>query len=129
MKRHSDVTSSRRKCRKAHFAAPSGDRRVIMSATLSKELRDKHSIRSLPIRRDDEVKVLQGTHKNHEGKIVEVRRKKFAIMINGLQREKANGNSVFIPVHPSNVELVRLRMTQNRQQTIERKAAGRAASQ
>ncbi|KAF9957695.1 hypothetical protein BGZ70_009430, partial [Mortierella alpina] len=35
--------SSRRKSRKAHFSAPSDLRRKIMSASLSKELREKHS--------------------------------------------------------------------------------------
>jgi hypothetical protein len=40
-----DVTSSRRKCRKAHFSAPSHIRQKIMSSPLSKELREKHSVR------------------------------------------------------------------------------------
>jgi ribosomal protein uL24 len=39
-----DVSSSRRKCRKAHFSATSDLRRKIMSAPLSKELREKHSV-------------------------------------------------------------------------------------
>ena len=49
------VTISRRKQRKAHFTAPSSVRRVIMSAPLSKELRAKYNVRSLPLRKDDEV--------------------------------------------------------------------------
>ncbi len=51
------VTSSRRKNRKAHFNAPSHLRRRIMSAPLSKDLRQKHGVRSMPIRKDDEVQV------------------------------------------------------------------------
>lgn len=39
------VSSSRRKSRKAHFNAPSSVRRVIMSAPLSKELREKYNVR------------------------------------------------------------------------------------
>jgi len=31
-----------------------------MSATLSKELRSKHKVRSLPVRKDDEVSILKG---------------------------------------------------------------------
>lgn len=41
------VASSRRKSRKAHFSAPSSERRVIMSAPLSKELREKHNVRTV----------------------------------------------------------------------------------
>ena len=40
-----DVTSSRSKQRKAHFTAPSHERRKIMSASLSKELREKYNVR------------------------------------------------------------------------------------
>lgn len=39
--------SSRRKSRKAHFSAPSSVRRTIMSAPLSKELREKHNVGTL----------------------------------------------------------------------------------
>ena len=39
-----DISSSRRKSRKAHFSAPSSVRRKIMSSSLSKELRNKHTV-------------------------------------------------------------------------------------
>lgn len=39
------IHSSRRKSRKAHFSAPSSVRRNIMSAPLSKELREKYNVR------------------------------------------------------------------------------------
>ncbi|BAD61308.1 putative ribosomal protein L26 [Oryza sativa Japonica Group] len=63
MKRNPRVTSSRRKCRKAHFTAPSSVRRVLMSAALSSELRHKYNVRSIPIRKDDEVQVVRGSYK------------------------------------------------------------------
>jgi hypothetical protein len=40
-----DLSSSRSKSRAAHFKAGSGQRRVIMSAPLSKELREKYNVR------------------------------------------------------------------------------------
>jgi len=58
MKFNKAVSGSRRKNRKRHFNAPSHIRRKIMSAPLSKELRQKHSVRSIPIRKDDEVQVI-----------------------------------------------------------------------
>jgi len=57
MKLNSAQTSSRRKNRKRHFNAPSHVRRVLMSAPLSKELRVKYNVRSMPLRKDDEVQV------------------------------------------------------------------------
>lgn len=57
MKFNKLVSSSRRKNRKRHFTAPSHIRRKIMSAPLSKELRKKYGVRSIPVRKDDEVMV------------------------------------------------------------------------
>lgn len=34
-----------------------------MSSPLSQELRTKHGVRSIPIRKDDEVTVVRGTYK------------------------------------------------------------------
>ena len=45
MKFAKTVSSSRRKCRKAHFSAPSSERRKIMSCPLSSELKQKYSVR------------------------------------------------------------------------------------
>jgi hypothetical protein len=57
MKFNPFVTSDRSKSRKRHFNAPSHIHRKIMSSPLSKELRQKYNVRSMPIRKDDEVQV------------------------------------------------------------------------
>jgi large subunit ribosomal protein L26e len=92
-----DVASSRRKNRKAHFTAPSSKRRVILSAPLSKELRKKYGVRSLPIRKQDEVVVDRGTQKGKEGKVTKVYRRKFIIQIEKLSKDKANGMLIAPP--------------------------------
>ncbi len=66
MKLNKNVTSSRRKQRKRHFSAPSHVRRRLMSAPLSKELRQKYGVRSMPIRKDDEVQVVRGHYKGQQ---------------------------------------------------------------
>lgn len=62
-----------------------------------------YQVRSLPIRKDDEVTVVRGTYKNREGKVTAVYRKKFVIHIDRINREKANGASVNVGIHPSKV--------------------------
>ena len=62
MKFNKLVSSSRRKNRKRHFNAPSHIRRKLMSSPLSKELRQKYNVRSIPIRKDDEVQVMGGRY-------------------------------------------------------------------
>ncbi|KAK1789329.1 hypothetical protein P4O66_015269 [Electrophorus voltai] len=102
MKINPFVTSSRRKNRKRHFNAPSHIRRKIMSSPLSKELRQKYNVRSMPIRKDDEVQVVRGHYKGQQiGKVVQVYRKKYVIYIERVQREKANGTTVHVGIHPS----------------------------
>ncbi|KAJ1509496.1 60S ribosomal protein L26 [Coelomomyces lativittatus] len=91
MKRSKHVTSSRRKNRKAHFTAPSGVRRILMSAPLSKELRQKYKTRSMPIRKDDEVRVVRGSFQGREGKVLKSYRKKYIIHIENVNRERVNG--------------------------------------
>ncbi|EPZ31907.1 ribosomal protein L24 [Rozella allomycis CSF55] len=121
MKFSSDVSSSRRKSRKAHFTAPSSVRRVIMSAPLSKELREKYNVRSMPIRKDDEVLIVRGSRKGVEGKVTTCYRRKFVIHIERVQREKANGQSVSVGIHPSNVVITKLKMDKDRQNLLDRK--------
>ena len=121
-----DVTSSRRKCRKAHFTAPSSKRRVIMSASLSKELRKKYNVRAIPVRKDDEVRVVRGSFKDHEGKVVSVYRKRWVIHIDKLVRDKDNGQQVQVGVDPSKVQVTKLKLNNNRNQILARKSNQRA---
>ena len=112
---------SRRKARRAHFQAPSHVRRILMSAPLSKELRAKYNVRSMPVRKDDEVRVKRGGFKGREGKVTAAYRLKWVIHVDKVQREKANGATVPVGVHPSNVEITKLKLTANRKRILERK--------
>lgn len=121
MKFNPDVSSSRRKSRKAHFSAPSSVRRKIMSSPLSKELRTKYSVRSLPIRKDDEVRIVRGKYKDREGKVTQVYRKKWVIHVDRVQRDKSNGASVPIGIHPSKVVITTIKLDKDRRATLDRK--------
>jgi len=124
MKTHTSVTSSRRKNRLAHFSAPSHLRYKIMSAALSKELKQKYGVNALPIRRDDEVTVVRGGSKDSKGKVAQVYRKKFVLYIEKLTKTRTNGATIKVPVHPSNVVITKLKLTPDRQTLINRKTAG-----
>ncbi|KAK8608832.1 hypothetical protein V6N13_024244 [Hibiscus sabdariffa] len=128
MKYNPRVSSSRRKSRKAHFTAPSSVRRVLMSAPLSTDLRSKYNVRSMPVRKDDEVQVVRGTYKGREGKVVQVYRRKWVIHIERITREKVNGSTVNVGVNPSKVVITKLRLDKDRKSLLDRKAKGRAAA-
>jgi len=93
-----------------------------MSAPLSKELRKKHNVRAVPIRKDDEVQVVRGTHKGRDGKVTQVYRKKWIIHIEKLTREKANGATVNLGFHPSKVVITKLKIDRDREALLARRA-------
>ncbi|KAK7810700.1 hypothetical protein U0070_013751 [Myodes glareolus] len=72
------------------------------------ELRQKYNVRSMPIRKDDEVQ-----------------RKKYVIYIERVQREKANGTTVHVGIHPSKVVITRLKLDKDHKKILERKAKSR----
>ncbi|URE26959.1 Di-glucose binding within endoplasmic reticulum, partial [Musa troglodytarum] len=127
MKYNPRVSSSRRKSRKAHFTAPSSVRRVLMSAPLSADLRNKYNVRSAPVRKDDEVQVVRGTFKGREGKVVQVYRRKWVIHVERITREKVNGATVNVGINPSKVVITKLKLDKDRKALLDRKARGRAA--
>merc|ERR1712195_260165 len=114
MKYAAGVASSRRKSRKAHFSAPSSVRRKIMSAHLNKELSHKHHVKAMPIR-------------GREGKVIQVYRKKYVIHIERVTREKSNGSTVNVGIHPSNVVITKLKLDKDRRSILERKNTQKAA--
>ncbi|KAH7648574.1 hypothetical protein FG379_000599 [Cryptosporidium bovis] len=121
MKIKKDVSSSASKCRKNHFATTSTQRRELMSSPLSKELRQKYNVRSLPIRKGDEVMVIRGSSHDYEGTVTCVRRKKFVINVERITRNKTNGETVPIGIHPSNVVITKLKLNKDRRDLLSRK--------
>ncbi|KAF7792969.1 hypothetical protein EIP86_004074 [Pleurotus ostreatoroseus] len=121
MKYNADVSSSRRKARKAHFSAPSSIRRKIMSSALAKDLRAKYNARSLPIRKDDEVRIVRGKYKGREGKVTQVYRKKWVIHVDRVQRDKSNGSTTPIGIHPSKVVITSIKLDKDRRAILDRK--------
>merc|ERR1711998_628948 len=121
MKLDPNVSSARRKARKAHFNASSSARRVIMSAALSSDLRSKHHVRSMPVRKDDEVSVVRGTYKGREGKVIQCYRKKWVIHVERITREKASGATVQVGIHPSKCVITKLKLDKDRKSILDRK--------
>jgi len=122
MKRH-QIASKRRAQRKLQLGAPSSVKRKLMSSHLSKSLKEQYKIRSLPIKRGDEVKILKGKAKGKTGKVVQVYRKRNVIYVDKVQRDKQNGQTVFLPIKPSYCLIEKLLINKDRTKTIEKRAA------
>ncbi|XP_043741102.1 60S ribosomal protein L26-like [Cervus elaphus] len=126
MKFNPFVTSDGSENRKRHFSAPSHIRRKIISSPLSKELRQKYNVRSMPIRKDDEVQGVRGHYKGQQtGKVAQVYRKKYGIYTERVQWEKADGTTVHVGIHPSKLVTTRLKLDKDGKKILERKAKSR----
>lgn len=92
-----------RKQRKYLHNLPLHLQNKMMSAHLSKELRDKYEKRSIPIKKSDEVKVMRGKFKGRQGKIIQVQVQKRRVAVENIQRSKTDGTKVPVWFHPSSL--------------------------
>jgi large subunit ribosomal protein L24 len=110
------------KQRKMLFQAPAHIRYKLFAAPLSPELKASQAVKALPVRSGDSVRIMRGEHKGFEGKITRVNRKEYRIYVEGLTREKVDGTTIFVPVHPSKVIITRLNLEDKwRKKILERK--------
>jgi len=99
-----------RKQRKMLYNAPAHKRHKLMAAPLSKELATSKGAKTLPVRKGDTVRIQRGDHKGFEGKVSRVDLKEYRIYLEGLTREKTDGTNIFLPIHPSKVQIRNLNL-------------------
>ncbi len=113
MKKYSaswNSSRSKRKQRKWRFQSPLHIKHKLMSSQLSEELRTKHKIKSLPVRKDDEVKIMRGKFRGKTGKIKNVQMKKTRVNIEKMQTQKKDGTKIDVWFHPSNLQIINLNL-------------------
>lgn len=109
------------KQRRHLYNAPLHKRRKWIAAHLEENLLLKYDKRSIPVIKGDTVRVMRGSFRGHEDKIARVNVKKRSLEIEGITMAKANGNKIAKPIHPSNVLITKLNLTDKwRRKTIER---------
>ncbi|NPA47610.1 MAG: 50S ribosomal protein L24 [Thermococci archaeon] len=114
-----------KKQRKFLYNAPLHLRHKMMSAHLSRELREKYGFRSIPVRKGDKVRIVRGSPEivGKEGKIAEVDLKHYRVYVEGVTRKKVDGTEIFRPIHPSNLIVIDLDMSDEiRSKIIERRS-------
>ena len=110
------------KQRKRFFQAPDHIRHRCFTASLSPELRASHDVNALPIRKGDTVRIMRGDHEGFEGKVNQVDTRKYRVYVEGLTREKVDGTTIFLSVHPSKIMITDLTLEDKwRKQVLERK--------
>jgi large subunit ribosomal protein L24 len=112
------------KQRKNLFNAPAHIRHKQMAAPLSRELSASKGAKTLPVRKGDTVRIMRGDNKGFEGKVSRVDLKRYCLYMEGLTREKVDGTNIFLPIHPSKVEIRNLNLDDKyRKEILARKVA------
>jgi large subunit ribosomal protein L24 len=110
------------KQRKAQAHAPQHRRREMMSAHLDEDLMLEYDRRSMAIRTGDQVEIMRGDFAGHEGEVLEIDYDDQYVEVDGAVNRSADGSQVARPIHPSNVRITELDLTDPRRRAkIERK--------
>ena len=63
------------------------------------------------------MRIVRGKYKGREGKVTQVYRKKWVIHVERVQRDKSNGATSSIGIHPSNVVITTIKLDKDRSAT------------
>ena len=115
-------TKNPKKQRKRLFNAPAHMRHKLMAAPLSPELFAQRGVKALPVRKGDSVRIMRGDHKGFDGKVSRVDLRHYRVFLEGLTREKVDGTTVFVALHPSKIMIKTLNLDDKlRKAVLERK--------
>jgi large subunit ribosomal protein L24 len=103
-----------RRQRKYKEEAPLHIKHKFLSAPLSKELRKKYGMRSLPVRTGDEVNIMRGTFASKKAKVLEVQVSKGRVTLDGITRKKADGTKLNVYFNPSKLQIIALKLDDSR---------------
>lgn len=110
-----------RKQRENLFNAPLHQKRKWIASHLEENLLLKYDKRAVPVIKGDTVKIMRGNFKGHEEKVAKVNVKERTIEIEGITTTKAKGDKIARPIHPSNVIITKLNLTDKwRRKKLER---------
>jgi large subunit ribosomal protein L24 len=73
------------------------------------------------IKKGDLVRIMRGQFRETEGKVVNVSYKKGVVYLDNTSVTKADGKEASVPIHPSNLMLVKLELDEERTTLIESK--------
>jgi large subunit ribosomal protein L24 len=103
-----------RKQRKYVRFAPLHIRRKLIASHLSDELRKQYGVRSLPVRKGDEVAVMRGKFRKRGGKITRVDTEKYMVYVEGVVVKRTDGTERQAGLHASNLLLTKLSLDDKR---------------
>jgi large subunit ribosomal protein L24 len=94
------------KTRSDYYNMPMHKRSKAIMGHLNEKLKKEIGARSVPIRKNDTVKIMRGEYKGKTGKITNVDRLSMKINVEKIVRKKSDGAEYEVAIDPSNVLLI-----------------------
>ena len=117
------------KQRKRIYKSPIHSHKKMLKCRLDEFLREEYGLRSLVVKKGDLVRVMRGQFRDTEGKVVKIDYSAIRVYLESATTTKADGKEAQIPVHPSNLMLVKLELDDDRKQIIDNKLVKTAESE
>jgi ribosomal protein uL24 len=102
---------SPRRQRRALYTADTFERRRRMAVLLSRELRGRFHQRSVPIRKGDTVRVLDGSFKGREERVAKVDRRAYSITLDNVTLKTADEKMKPLGLRPGHLVITRLNLS------------------
>ena len=83
----------------------------MLAAHLAEDLMLRYKRRSIQVIKGDTVKIMRGSYRGRVGKVRRANVRKQRIEVEGITITKVDGKQVPYPVHPSNVMITKLNLT------------------
>ena len=116
------------KQRRRIYKSPTHSHKKMLKCRLDEFLREEYGLRSLVVKKGDLVRVMRGQFRDTEGKVVKVDYSAVRVYLESATTTKADGKEAQIPVHPSNLMLVKLELDDDRKRIIDNKVVKIAES-
>ncbi len=110
------------------YKSPLHSHKNMLKCRLDEFLREEYSMRSLVPKSGDLVRIMRGQFRDTEGKIVRIDYDKIRVYVDSATTTKSDGKETQIPIHPSNVMLVKLELNDERKELLARKTVQIAES-
>ena len=105
------VTHKAGKQRKNLFSGDLHIKKRVCRAHVADDLMEKYNIWTVRVHKGDTVKIMRGGYAGHTAKVTDVDTKNRVIYIEKVTSVKADGKETPRPVHPSNVLVTKLDLT------------------
>ena len=103
-----------RKQRKYRYNAPLHIKRKFLAAKLETKLCKQIGKKTIVIKKNDEIIIKRGKYKSKMGKVVALQIDKSTVHIENIKEKKGNGQEYMIPIHASNLQIIKLNLDDTR---------------